>query len=74
LLSKLWLADPARNTYGGVYVFRDRAAREAYLDSEIVRSMRANPHFGDLAIRAFGTIEAATAISGGPLAPELAGV
>ena len=26
LLSKVWLASPATNTYGGVYTWRDRAA------------------------------------------------
>ena len=27
LLAKIWLADPATNTYGGVYLFREREAR-----------------------------------------------
>jgi len=28
LVSKLWLADAATNTYGGVYTWRDRASLE----------------------------------------------
>ena len=70
LVSKLWIADPAQNTYGGVYVFRNRAAREAYLESDIVRALKANPQFGNIAVRAYGTLEEATAITAGPLAPQ----
>ena len=29
LLSKVWLADAETNTYGGVYLWEDRAAMEA---------------------------------------------
>ena len=68
LVSKIWLADPATNTYGGVYLFADAASREDYLNSEIVRSMKANPNLTNVTARRFGTFEEATAITGGPLA------
>jgi hypothetical protein len=73
LISKIWLANAETNTYGGVYLFEDRAALDAFRESETVRAMAANPHFGNLSIRAFGTIEEATAITAGPLAPAYAG-
>jgi hypothetical protein len=63
LLAKTWLADPATNTYGGVYAFADRASLEAYLASDIVSGMLANPHFEAIELRAFGTVEAATRIT-----------
>lgn len=72
LLSKTWLADPERNTFGGVYFFQDRAALMGYLDSEIVRGLRANPHFANVTAHIFGTVEAATAITGGALIESLA--
>jgi len=45
LLAKIWLADPAQNTYGGVYLFRDRAAMEAYVASDLFATVAAFPHF-----------------------------
>jgi hypothetical protein len=73
LLGKTWLADPATKTYGGVYAFADRQSLEAYLASDIVRSMRANPHLNDIQTRAFGTVEGATRITHGllPVAAEM---
>ena len=68
LMSKTWLADEVSNTYGGIYDFEDAAAHQRYLASEIVMGMKANPAFAEVRIRPFGTIEAATAITGGPLA------
>jgi hypothetical protein len=70
LVSKIWLADPATNTYGGVYLFTDASSREAYLDSEIIKSMKANPNFTNVTMREFGTAEEATAITGGPLTAD----
>jgi hypothetical protein len=68
LMSKTWLADEVSNTYGGVYLFEDAASLQRYLGSAIVTDMRANPALAELSIRTFGTVEAATAITGGPLA------
>jgi hypothetical protein len=67
LLSKTWLADEARHTYGGIYLFQDEASRQQYLESDIVRDMQANPLFAEVSVRTFGTVEAATAITGGTL-------
>lgn len=71
LVSKTWLADEASNTYGGVYFFEDAASLQGYLGSEIVIGMKANPMLADVSIRSFGTVEAATAITGGPLVDRL---
>lgn len=41
LLTKIWLRDPTGNVYGGVYVWKDRAAFEAFLGTETMgRSSR----------------------------------
>jgi hypothetical protein len=68
LISKIWLADPATNTYGGVYLWQNRAALEAYLASETFRAMRANSYFANIAVRAFDTLPEATALTAGPVA------
>lgn len=34
LISKVWLANSATNSYGGVYTFRDRGAQEDFVSSD----------------------------------------
>ena len=43
LISKTWLANEETNTYGGVYLWENRAAMEAYKAGEIFASIGANP-------------------------------
>ena len=43
LLGEVRLADPAANTYGGVYLFRDRAAMNAYVASDLLAPVVAFP-------------------------------
>ena len=74
LFGKTWLANAETNTSGGVYLFADRPSLDAYLNSAIVRSLRASPHFQNDAIRAFGTVAPATRTARGAtaLAPAAA--
>ncbi|MCC7364674.1 MAG: YdhR family protein [Dehalococcoidia bacterium] len=58
LVSKTWLADPATNTYGGVYEFTDRAAVDAYFGGDVFAMAKANPGFADLQVHVFGTFAA----------------
>jgi hypothetical protein len=67
LLSKIWLADPDSNTYGGSYLFESRVAIDAYLASDLMAGLRANPAMTAVTTRVFDAIEAATAITQGPL-------
>ena len=63
LRSKTWLADPASNTYGGVYLFDSTEAADASRHTEIWHQMHTSPVFADLSVTEFGTIEAATALT-----------
>jgi heme-degrading monooxygenase HmoA len=65
LISKLWLKNDATNTYGGVYIWRDRQAIEAYRQSEIFAELAANPHFTDVTCTDFGVLESPTRITRG---------
>jgi heme-degrading monooxygenase HmoA len=65
LVSKVWLADQPTNTYGGVYLWRDRQAMQDYLDSELFRGVSADPHLKDLTSRDFGVLEAPTEVTRG---------
>src|SRR5262245_6196288 len=54
LLSKTWLADQSTNTYGGVYVWRDRQAMQSFVDGDLFRAVRADPHVTNVTSRDFG--------------------
>jgi Putative mono-oxygenase ydhR len=60
LHAKIWLADPATATYGGVYLFADAADVEAFLGSALFRTVRMFPHFTDIQMRRFEVDEATT--------------
>jgi len=63
LLAKVWIADEDTGTYGGVYTFTDRAAADRSRDTDVFRSLEANPGFADLTVREFDVLEAPTEIS-----------
>ncbi len=63
LVSKAWLANAETNTYGGVYLWRDRRSMESYERSDIYGGMIANPHLDGLIARSFPVIEEATEIT-----------
>jgi hypothetical protein len=63
LIAKLWLADPERNAYGGVYLWRDRAAMESYIGSALFESVTAFPHFAELVSRDFAVHEDLTRVT-----------
>lgn len=63
LISKTWLSDPDTNTYGGVYVWRDRAAMEAFGRSELFAAVASHPNLANLTSRDFGTLEAPGAVT-----------
>jgi quinol monooxygenase YgiN len=68
LLSKVWLASPATNTYGGVYTWRDRRAMEAYTASELFGAVVAHPNFAGVTATDFGVLEGPTRTTRGPTA------
>lgn len=54
-VAKTWLRDG--DTYGGFYLFADRAAAERYLAEEIEPLGRANPAMTNRRVRHFDTLE-----------------
>jgi hypothetical protein len=60
LLAKIWIEDPDSNTYGGVYLFADRASAAAYASSELFATVEAFPHFANITVRDFGVDETTT--------------
>ena len=69
LASKVWLADPASNTYGGIYTWESEAAMRAYLDGPLFASMRENPTLAGVQSRAFAVLPEPTRITS-PARPD----
>ncbi len=63
LLAKVWIADDESGTYGGIYRFADRDSADHTRDTDLFRSMAANPMFADLAVREFSVLSEPTAIT-----------
>ncbi len=65
LVSKTWLSNPKTNTYGGVYLWRDREAMENYATTDIYQGMLANPHFDNVTVEDFAVLAHPTSITRG---------
>ena len=63
LLAKVWLADPAANTYGGVYLWRDPESMRAYMASELLAGVLASPHIVDVTSSDFAVYEDLTRVT-----------
>ena len=65
LNAKYWLCDPERNIYGGVYLWRDRAAMEAYEETELFARLANSTHYTQLTVRDFAIFEHPTRVTRG---------
>ena len=71
LLSKVWLSDAETNTYGGAYLWQDRASLDAYLAGPVFGALAEAPGVHSIETRTFAALDAPTRISGGSVvAPE----
>jgi hypothetical protein len=43
LISKVWLADEAKNTFGGFYLWESKEAMEAFMHSDLVKAVVSRP-------------------------------
>lgn len=67
LVWKIWLDAPEENRTGGLYLFRDRASAEAYVDGPMLGRHRANPAISDLVVRVSETRDAMGTITRAPV-------
>ncbi len=65
LISKVWLADAATNTYGGIYTWENQAAYAAYTQSELFAAVAGNPNFAGISSRDFAVLEGPTRVTRG---------
>jgi quinol monooxygenase YgiN len=67
LLSKVWLADEGSNVYGGVYLWRDKAAMDDFAASELFNAVVTNPHFANLTSKDYGIQDGPSRTTAGAL-------
>ncbi|WP_088345908.1 MULTISPECIES: YdhR family protein [Rhodomicrobium] len=72
LLTKYWLGNTAGNSYGGVYVWRDRAAMQAFMSGEVAAAVLAHPNLANITSEDFGVLDAPTRVTRGLAAAEAA--
>jgi len=65
LHAKYWLSNPEHNIYGGVYLWRDRAAMEAYRETGLFAELSNSTHFTHLTLRDFALFERPTHMTRG---------
>ena len=65
LLSKVWLADAATGTYGGVYLWQDRAAMEQFTRTDLFNAVATHPNLAGVSSRDFAVLEGPTRVTRG---------
>jgi heme-degrading monooxygenase HmoA len=65
LLGKVWLANSATGTYGGVYLWRDRAAMQDFSQTELFTTVATHPNLSGITATDFAVMEDATEVTHG---------
>ena len=65
LMSKVWLAGEEKNTFGGFYLWENRAAMEAFMHSDLVKAVVSRPFVKDVSSVDFEVNENASRVTRG---------
>ena len=65
LISKVWLTDEEKNTFGGFYLWEDKAAMEAFMHSDLVKAVVSRPFVTNVASVDFEVNQNASLITRG---------
>lgn len=57
LLAKTWLRNPETNTYGGMYLWRDRDSFEGYLNGEVFKAISADESLSNVTSNDYDVFE-----------------
>jgi len=69
LASKVWLADRAEGTFGGVYTFESEKAVEDFLQSDLFAGVGSTPGLVNISVRRFGVLDGPTRVTRGLAQP-----
>ncbi len=64
---KVWLMNEAENEAGGIYLFADEPALEAYLAGPLAAAVSEHPALSDISAKRFSVMDDATTITRGPV-------
>jgi len=67
LIWKVWVINDEAKEAGGVYLFENAAAVDAYMSGEIVAGLAAHPKITDISAKQFDAMERVSTITRGPL-------
>jgi hypothetical protein len=65
LISKVWLADEEKNTFGGFYLWENKAAMDAFMHSDLVKAVVSRPFVTNVSSVDFEVNEKASMITRG---------
>lgn len=61
LTAKIWLANREENTYGAVYLWRDRDSMEEFVNGDLFAAVKNSPNIANPTSRDFDVLEKYTA-------------
>ena len=67
LVRKIWLANSATGTYGGVYVWRDKQAMEEFAETDLYKSVATHPNLKDFSSADFDVLLGPTEVTNGSI-------
>jgi hypothetical protein len=65
LISKVWLADEGKNTFGGFYLWENKTAMEDFMHSDLVKAVVSRPFVKNVSSVDFQVNEKASLITRG---------
>jgi len=65
LISKVWLKDEEKNSFGGFYLWEDRTAMEAFMRSDLVKAVVSRPFVKNVSSVDFEVNQSASLITRG---------
>jgi hypothetical protein len=65
LISKVWLADEEKNTFGGFYLWQDKTAMEDFMHSDLVKAVVSRPFVINVSSVDWAVNQTASAITRG---------
>jgi hypothetical protein len=68
---KIWLINEGTHEGGGIYLFDDEAAVQAYLAGPIVAGIKEHPALSNISVKQFGVLEEFSAITRGPVRTDI---
>ena len=65
---KIWTLNADQREAGGIYLFRDAAAVDAFLAGPLAAEVKKAPFLDNLSVKRFDVMDQATAVTRGPVA------